>query len=80
MKRPVVSRSTRLFVDEIDGATARLLRDDEVLNLPITLLPAGVREGDWVQLDVGIVEPPPSEAEERRRQLAKDDPGGDLEL
>jgi hypothetical protein len=80
MTAPPSSRSTRLFVDEIDGASARLLRDEEVVSLPVALLPAGVREGDWVQLDVGIVEPPPSDAEERRRQLAKDDPGGDFKL
>ena len=80
MKQPQVPRSTRLFVDAVDGAMARLLRGEEVLDVPVALLPAGVREGDWVQMDVGIVAPPPSDAEARRRELAKDDPGGDIEL
>lgn len=80
MKPASGPRSLRLFVDALDGATARVLWAEEVLSVPVALLPAGIREGDWVQLDVGIVEPPPSDADEQRRVLAKDDPGGDLKL
>lgn len=73
-------RTTRLFVDELDGGFARVLVDEQVLTLPVGVLPAGVREGDWVQMDVGIIDPPPGDTDERRRRLAKDDPGGPLKL
>jgi hypothetical protein len=74
------TRTTRLFIDEIADGVARVLMAEEVLAVPVGLLPAGVREGDWVQMDVGIIDPPSSDAEARRRRLAKDDPGGPLKL
>ena len=78
--RPGGVRQLRLFVDRIDEGVARVLVGDAELALPLSVLPEGVREGDWVQMDVGIIDPPPSDTEERRRRLAKDDPGGPLKL
>jgi hypothetical protein len=72
--------TVRLFVDQLEGGTARVLHGEHVVSLDASLLPAGTREGDWVQLTVGIIPPPPSDADERRRRLAKDDPGGPLKL
>ena len=73
-------RSTRLFVDEVDEESARLLRGDESFSLPVSLLPEGVREGDWLELTVVRVPAPPSDTEERRKRLAGDDPGGPIKL
>lgn len=71
----------RLFVDQVEGDVARVLADaEQVLTVPLALLPPGVREGDWVELTVGIIDPPPSDAAELRQRLAKDDPGGPLKL
>ena len=72
--------TARLFVDQIEGGVARVLRGEQVVSLDASLLPAGTREGDWVQLTVGIIPAPASDADERRRRLAKDDPGGPLKL
>lgn len=72
--------TTRLFVDEVEGARVRVLLGERALEVPLELLPPGVREGDWVQMEVGIIPAPPSDTEERRRHLAKDDPGGPLKL
>lgn len=74
------TRAIRLFVDAIDEGSARVLVDDQILTVPVALLPPAVREGDWVEMTVGVIEPPPSDADERRRRLAKDDPGGPLKL
>lgn len=72
--------TARLFVDQIEGGVARVLQGERVLSMDASLLPAGTREGNWVQLTVGIIDPPASDAEERRRRLAADDPGGPLKL
>lgn len=73
-------RATRLFVDAVDDDTARVLLGERVFTIPAELLPAGASEGDWVELSVGVIPSPPSEAEEIRERLAKDDPGGPIKL
>lgn len=72
--------TTRLFVDEVERDRARVLLGERVLELPLELLPPGVREGDWLQMEVGVIPAPPTDTEERRRRLAKDDPEGPLKL
>ncbi len=73
-------RSTRLFVDAIDDGIARVLLGERVLSIAVDLLPAAVREGEWVELSVGVVPPPDSDTDETRERLAKDDPGGTIKL
>ena len=73
-------RATRLFVDAIDDDTARVLLGERVFTIPAQLLPHGAREGDWVEIAVGVVPAPASEADEIRERLAKDDPGGPIKL
>jgi len=77
---PAAPAVTRLFVDAIEDDRARLIDGEQALSLPLTLLPAGVREGDWIELAIAIVAPPPDDTESRRKRLAGDDPGGDIDL
>lgn len=74
------ARSTRWFVDEIDEGVARLLSGETVLALPISALPEGAREGDWVVLSVGLIPPPQTDTEARRDRLVASDPGGPIKL
>ncbi len=76
----VSPRLTQLFVDEIDDGVARLLIGETVVSIPTHLLPEGAREGDWIELSVGVIPPPPQDTEERRKRLAADDPGGPIKL
>ncbi len=71
-----------LFVDAIEGGTARLLLGVEAFNLPARLLPAGAKEGSWVRLSFQIAPAPPDEdaADALRRKLGGDDDGGDIKL
>jgi hypothetical protein len=69
-----------LFVDAIEGGVARLLLGTRAFALPAALLPAGVKEGGWVTVRVAPTSAPPDDTEAIRAALAKDDPGGDIEL
>jgi hypothetical protein len=69
-----------LFVDAIEGGSARLLLGVEAFNLPARLLPAGAKEGSWVRLSFEISEAPPDEAEALRRKLGQGDDGGNIKL
>jgi hypothetical protein len=73
-------RSTQLFIDEIEDGLARLLLGETVLSLPAALLPEGAREGDWIEMSVGVISPPPQDTEQRRKRLASGDPGGPIKL
>lgn len=75
-------RMTRVFVDAIEDDDARVLVGEEPFSIPVAWLPEGIREGEFVELSAVVVPAPPSadDTEERRRRLAKDDPGGDIEL
>jgi hypothetical protein len=75
------SRITDGFVDAIEGEIARLLFGQQAVDLPVSLLPAGVTEGTWVRFSVSRANPPPDDGTEaRRRRLGAGDPGGDIEL
>lgn len=71
-----------LFVDAIEGGTARLLLGVEAFNVPARLLPAGAKEGSWVRLSFQIAPAPPDEAaaDALRQKLGRDDDGGDIKL
>jgi Protein of unknown function (DUF3006) len=73
-------RITRLFVDEIEDETARVLFGEHAFSVPAALLPEGAREGDWVEVSVRSIPAPPGDTEARRERLAKDDPGGTIKL
>ncbi len=74
------NKPVRLFVDEIDGHTARLLLGETAFELPTTLLPTGAREGSWVTVSMRVASAPPDNATALRRKLGKADPGGDIKL
>jgi hypothetical protein len=75
--------ATRVFVDAIEAGVARLLVGEQAFTLPAQLLPAGVREGDWVEITIGRVPAPPDAGEDSeawRRRLSRGDRGGDVKL
>jgi hypothetical protein len=74
------TRRTRVFVDEIDGAVARLVLGARAFTVPRALLPRAAREGAWVEVSVAIAPAAGSTTERRRRRLARDDDGGDVKL
>lgn len=78
---PPAAISHRAFVDAIDDGVARLMVGEQTFTLPAALLPADAREGSWVQLTLATTEPPDDDGtEELRRELGRDDPGGDIKL
>ncbi len=89
--------TTRVWViDRIEGAAAVLVADDDgsVADVPLSHLPAGVREGAVLRVPQPDGEPrwEAAEADEEARQarlgeaeaaldrLRRRDPGGDIEL
>jgi hypothetical protein len=73
------TRATLVFVDAIEDDRARLLLGEDAFTVPRVLLPDDAREGSWLRLSVAIT-PPPSEPDDLRRRLGKDDPGGPIKL
>jgi hypothetical protein len=69
-----------VFVDAIDGDHARLLLGVDAFEVPLRLLPAGVREGSWLRLSMKEAPAPPDEGAAIREKLGRDDGGGDIEL
>jgi len=80
MSPPAPSVTRRVFVDAIDDGSARLLFGDESFAVPVGLLPPDAREGSWLELTITITAAPDDGAEELRRTLGRDDPGGDIKL
>ena len=74
--------STRAFVDAIESGRARILAGEDNFILPAALLPAGTREGSWLELRVrGVAEPPEAKATRAaRKNLAQEDQGKDIKL
>ncbi len=75
-------KRTLAFVDEVDGATARLIAADGAHSfaLPSALLPPNTVEGSWVQIEIAPAEAPDDGGKELRKRLVRDDDGGDLKL
>ena len=69
-----------LFVDAIENGHARLLLGDEAFVVPTRLLPSGAAEGSWLRMTLRGTEAPPDEATDLRRDLGRDDDGGDIKL
>jgi hypothetical protein len=74
------AKTTRAFVDAIEAGVARLLVGEQAFSMPAALLPAGAREGDWLELVITRAPAPPDDTEGRRARLSKEDPGGDIDL
>jgi len=81
--RPAKTRPSTLFVllvDAVEDGHARLVLDDESFTIPARLLPRGAREGAWIQLSIGVVPAPASDAAALRKKLARRDRGGPIKL
>ena len=79
MTNPVV------YVDSIEEGVARLVPSEgelRTVSVPAAWLPAGVREGQWVELQVRAAAPPPGHEESKalRERLGGGDDVGDLAL
>ena len=77
---PPAPVTRRVFVDAIDNGNARLLFGEETFAVPVGLLPPDAREGSWLELTIATTAAPDDGAEELRRTLGRDDPGGDIKL
>ena len=75
-------KSTRAFIDAIDGDVARVIAEGIAISLPRSALPVGATEGQWMEWTTRIIPPPAetSHTEEERRRMSKDDDGGDIKL
>lgn len=71
-----------LFVDAIEGDSARLLLGTEAFTVPARLLPAGAKEGSWLRPSFALAPAPPDDGASAalRRRLGRDDDGGDIKL
>ena len=82
------TRRTEVFIDGINDQVVRILVGKRGVNVPLELLPEGIREGMWVELVTTELHDKTQKmklhVEERLRQLTRDDDdgddGGDLDL
>jgi hypothetical protein len=78
---PADPRGALLFVDAVEGETARLLlQEGPAFEVPARLLPAGAVEGSWVRISLALAPPPPDRGSNLRRRLGAGDDGGDIKL
>lgn len=56
MASTAVTPAPLVFVDEVEDDVARLVAGDRVFDLPLALLPNGVREGQWVRLSESLTQ------------------------
>jgi hypothetical protein len=73
-------KGTLVYVDAVEAGRARLVLDEDAFTVPARMLPAGVREGSWLELGARVVPAPASRADAIRKKLAKGDPGGPIKL
>ena len=75
---------TALFLDRIEGDVAVFEHAGRELRLPVTLLPAGAREGEVLQLaltrDPAATRARSAASQATRSKLGHDDDGGDFKL
>lgn len=73
--------SKAVFVDQIDGDTATLMMGQKAVNVPLSVLPKGAREGMYFDPDTGaVMDDPNDHATERKRARLMQDDGGDVDL
>lgn len=80
----------RLFIDSVADGVARLSAPTPAsggadlapgLSFPAALLPAGVGEGAWIEVQIHATTPPAGQDNAAARQrLGQGDDGGDLKL
>ena len=86
MKAQAANSEALFIVDRIEGDFAVLFTEDgeHGFDLPVSLLPEGVSDGWHLRAtftrDVEAEQKKIAELTERRRRLAADDDGGDIEL
>jgi hypothetical protein len=74
-------KQTRVFVDALEGESARLLLGEEAFTVPRAVVPADAVEGSWIRITMAVIpRPAGDDTDERRRRLGAEDPGGDIEL
>jgi hypothetical protein len=76
----MTAKQSLVFVDALEDTTARLLVEDRAFSLPRELLPADVREGQWLLIQVDHTEAPPNQTHALREELGRGDRGGDIKL
>ncbi len=76
----MTTKQSLVFVDVVEETWARLLLDDQAFSIPRSLLPDGVREGQWLLFTVEPTAAPPSRSRALRDELGRTDPGGDIKL
>jgi len=59
----------KLFVDSINGKTARLLYGKEEFTMPVSILPSSVKEGDTVTVTFKIDEKQTAETKQECEAL-----------
>lgn len=74
------TREILLFIDAVEGDTARLLLGAQAFNVPVALLPPGAKEGSWLRPSFAPAPAPPDEGDRVRSALGRDDDGGDIKL
>jgi hypothetical protein len=69
-------------VDSVEGDVVRLLIGQDAARVPAAILPDGVAEGAWIELQVKAIDAPArtESAEATRRKLSSDDDEGPLKL
>ena len=73
-------KTTKLFIDEIEDDSARLLFAERTFTVPRALLPENAHEGEWLILSVARTVPPPDDTAASRNRLGADDAGGTIKL
>ncbi len=76
----MTAKQSLVFVDALEDTTARLLLEEQAFSLPRQLLPADVREGQWLMIRVDHTEAPPNQTHALREELGRGDRGGDIKL
>lgn len=70
-----------LFVDAIEGDTARLvITGGAAFSIPARLLPTGAKEGSWLRASFALAPAPADDAAATRARLGRGDDGGDIKL
>lgn len=86
---PTGTVTHRLFIDSVADGVARLSAPTPAsgadpapgLSFPAALLPAGVGEGAWIEVQIHATSPPAGQDNAATRQrLGQADDGGDLKL
>lgn len=65
-------KSTRLYLDRVEGETAVLIWERSELVIPVQLLPDGAREGHWLTVAFEIDAAETAAAKQRVTQLIEE--------